>query len=280
MLAAILPPIVPRPMKPTCMFASKSWPGVARCRLVLLVLFENGLCDAGGCHRGWPSGVEGQVRDDFADLVLGHAVGQGASDMAAELLRSVKSCQHRDSNKTAVALGESGTFPDITKENLVRDIHQFRHHGAKCFPRIRCRHVYRRPTQRASVSPFSGGACPALRGVVAAPFFHLSACFTFPRGSICYAHVADSFARSAFGSASVVAAPSLLASDQADYAVARIAVHAGLISNGAILSAGGQEACGIRLALRIVRSFVAGRRWPVRGGQASSRLCPGEYSSQ
>src|SRR5713101_7416615 len=110
------------------------------------------------------------------------------------------------------------------------------------------------------VSPFSGGACPALRGVVAAPFFHLSACFTFPRGS-------------------AVAAP-LLASDQADYAVARIAVHAGLISNGAILYAGGQEACGIRLALRIIHSFVAGRCWPVRGGQASSRLCPGEYSSQ
>src|SRR5713101_9436391 len=220
-------------MKPTCMFASKSWPGVARCRLVLLVLFENGLCDAGGCHRGWPSGVEGQVRDDFADLVLGHAVGQRASDVAAELLGAVESCQHRDSNKTAVALGEAGTFPDITKENLVRDIHQFRHHGAKCFPRIRCRHVdsssmrvrKSRATRRVPalagmnsragmvrdsrqssaagkasspwalrmkacvppsnakgkcftfprVSPFSGGACPALRGVVAAPFFHLSA---------------------------------------------------------------------------------------------------------
>src|SRR5712692_3447026 len=113
--------------------------------------------------------------------------------------------------------------------------------------------------------------------VIFSPFrvFHLSAAelalrfaglsprlfFTFPRGS-------------------AVAAPSLLASDQADYSVAPIAVHAGLISNGAILSAGGQEACGIRLALRIVRSFVAGRCWPVRGGQASSRLCPGEYSSQ
>src|ERR1700737_5086050 len=66
-----------------------------------------------------------------------------------------------------------------------------------------------------------------------------------------YAHVADSFARSAFGSASVVAAPSLLASDQADYTAAPIAVHAGLIFNGPILSAGGQEAGGIRLALRI-----------------------------
>src|SRR5712692_10434537 len=107
--------------------------------------------------------------------------------------------------------------------------------------------MYRRTTQRASVSPFR--------------VFHLSACFTFPRGS-------------------AVAAPSLLASDQADYAVAPIAVLAGLISNGSILYAGGKEACGIRLALRIVRSFVAGRCGPVRGGQASSRLCPGEYSSQ
>src|SRR5260370_6857747 len=92
--------------------------------------------------------------------------------------------------------------------------------------------------------------------VIFSPFrvFHLSACFTFPRGS-------------------AVAAP-LLASDQADYAVARIAVHAGLISNGAILSAGGQEACAIRLALRILHSFLPARPSPVPPLQPSSRFCP------
>jgi hypothetical protein len=60
------------------------------------------------------------MSNDFADLVLCHPVGQRASDMAAALLRAIQSYQGRDSNKTAVALGESGTFPKVTKENFLR----------------------------------------------------------------------------------------------------------------------------------------------------------------
>src|SRR5690348_17226763 len=74
-------------------------------------------------------------------------------------------------------------------------------------------------------------------------------------------------------------APPLLASDQAAYPVAPIAVHAGLIFNGAILSAGKQEACDIRFARRIVESFGAGGCLPARS-RANSRLCAAEYPSQ
>jgi hypothetical protein len=58
------------------------------------------------------------MRDDFADLGLGHAVGQRASNMHPELLGAVQSYQRRDRNKTAIALRKLRTFPNVTEENL------------------------------------------------------------------------------------------------------------------------------------------------------------------
>ena len=74
--------------------------------------------------------------DEFANLVLGHAVIQGTLEVTAELLRAVEGYQGRDSDKAAVVLGEFRTFLDVTKENFLREIHELRHDGTKSFPGI------------------------------------------------------------------------------------------------------------------------------------------------
>src|ERR1700730_5175593 len=85
-------------------------------RLSLLLLVENGLRYASRSYGRRPSRIKGQVRDQFADFVLCHAVGQRTADMHAELFRTVQSRQRRDGDKAAIALGQSRTFPDVAKD--------------------------------------------------------------------------------------------------------------------------------------------------------------------
>ena len=56
---------------------------------MLLMLVEYGFRYTGRRYRSWPPGVEGQVRNQFADLVFRYAIGQRTSEMAAELLRAI-----------------------------------------------------------------------------------------------------------------------------------------------------------------------------------------------
>src|SRR5580704_12595525 len=50
-------------------------------------------------HRGGPAGVEGEMGDQFGDLVLGHAVVERALDMADELRLAAHRHQRRDGDQ-------------------------------------------------------------------------------------------------------------------------------------------------------------------------------------
>ena len=56
--------------------------------------------------------------DDFDDLVLGHAIAEGALEMAAQLLGAVERDERGDGDEAAVALGEARALPDIAEEDL------------------------------------------------------------------------------------------------------------------------------------------------------------------
>jgi hypothetical protein len=60
------------------------------------------------------------VRDEFAQLILGHAVIQSTLQMAAELIGTLQSNQGGTRDKAAIAFRELRTFPDVAENNLFR----------------------------------------------------------------------------------------------------------------------------------------------------------------
>src|SRR5688572_11748119 len=53
-------------------------------------LLEDAPRDAHGRGRRWPAGIEGEVRDQFHQLVAGDAVGEGQLEVGAELVGPVE----------------------------------------------------------------------------------------------------------------------------------------------------------------------------------------------
>src|SRR5262249_33222919 len=94
---------------------------------------EDVLGDLGGGHRRRPAGVERQMRNDLADLVLCNAVGQGAGEMAFELPLATQRDQRRDDDKAAVTLRKSGPLPDFAVDDLVGHLRQLWHRAADRF---------------------------------------------------------------------------------------------------------------------------------------------------
>src|SRR4051812_13331190 len=84
---------------------------------LLLLFVEHVLGDEGGSHRGWPAGVEREMRDDLAQLGLRHTVVDRAFEMAGELLLAAERDQCGDDDQAAVALRQARPFPDITEQH-------------------------------------------------------------------------------------------------------------------------------------------------------------------
>src|SRR5579863_1331547 len=95
-----------------------------------LGLLEDFLGDRRRRHRGRPSRIEGQMRDEFAELVLGNAVAQRAFEMTPQLIGPLQRDERRAGYQAAVALGELGTFPDVAEKHLFSEINQLRHDRA------------------------------------------------------------------------------------------------------------------------------------------------------
>src|SRR5262249_36054892 len=82
--------------------------------------------------------------DELADLVLGDAIGEGAVEMALELLRPVHRGQRGDGDQAAVALREAGPLPHVAEQDLLRQIDELRDDSANGLARrvggLRCGH--------------------------------------------------------------------------------------------------------------------------------------------
>src|SRR6266496_547508 len=89
-----------------------------------LPLLEDVLGDRGRGHCRGPAGVEGEMRDDFADLLLGDAVVEGAIEMTDQLPLAAERDQGGDDDQAAVALLEAGALPNLAEEPLFAVVDQ------------------------------------------------------------------------------------------------------------------------------------------------------------
>ena len=69
--------------------------------------------DAPGIHGRGPPGVEREVRDETADLILGHTIVQGPLHVPPQLIGAIERRQHRHGNEAAIPLGQLRLLPDI-----------------------------------------------------------------------------------------------------------------------------------------------------------------------
>src|SRR5439155_7981048 len=76
----------------------------------------------GSGHRVRPAGVEREVRDELDDLLLGHAVLDGAREMEAHLLGLAGGDERRAGDEAPVALRELRPLPDVSEQHLVGDL--------------------------------------------------------------------------------------------------------------------------------------------------------------
>src|SRR4051794_33577689 len=67
------------------------------------------------------------MRNHFGDLGLGHAVVEGALEVALELLGAVGGGEDGDGDQAAIALGEFGAFPDVAEQDVFGDLYHLGH---------------------------------------------------------------------------------------------------------------------------------------------------------
>src|SRR5579872_1522012 len=89
------------------------------------------LRDQDGARRVRPSGIESQMSDDFNELFFFDTVLHSEGEMKAKLIGAVHRDQRRYRGKTAIALREFWTFPDVIEEHLVGELDEFRREVAK-----------------------------------------------------------------------------------------------------------------------------------------------------
>ena len=97
---------------------------------LLLVVLEHVLGDHRTGHGHGPAAVEGEVRDQLADLLGRYPVVERALDMALELLRAVEHDERRARDQAAVALGQLGPLPHIAVDDLLRQVDELGDSGA------------------------------------------------------------------------------------------------------------------------------------------------------
>src|SRR6185503_15299416 len=74
-------------------------------------------CFARDAHRvdaGRYAAVDGDLQQDFADLLARDTIRERTLDMDLELMRSVERADHREVDEAAVATLETGSAPDAT----------------------------------------------------------------------------------------------------------------------------------------------------------------------
>src|SRR6516162_4967181 len=112
-------PIMPNPINPIFISPSRCCSPAPRLPLVEHVLGH--LC---GGHRRRPAGVKGEMGDDLAELFLAEAVVERPPEMTDELPFATERDQGGTGDQAAVALGETGTFPDLAEQNPFAEIDQ------------------------------------------------------------------------------------------------------------------------------------------------------------
>jgi hypothetical protein len=82
-------------------------------------LGEDVLGDAHGRHSARPAAIEGEVRDDSADLGRLHPVVEGAVEMPGHLLGVAAGDQGGNGDQAAIPRHELGALPDIAEQHVV-----------------------------------------------------------------------------------------------------------------------------------------------------------------
>src|SRR5271165_218735 len=95
-------------------------------RLVLslgaLRLLEGLAQDGARRIRHRPTGIEGEMRDHFDQLIAGDAVRERTPDMARQFIGPVERNQAGNGDQAAVTLGEARPLPDLAKQYPVAEI--------------------------------------------------------------------------------------------------------------------------------------------------------------
>src|SRR5438045_9077932 len=89
-------------------------------------------------HRRRPAGVESEMRNDLADLLLGDAVVERSVEMAGQLPLAAERDQGRDDNQAAIALLQARSLPDLAEQPLLAVIDQAGNDIAHGFPSCIC----------------------------------------------------------------------------------------------------------------------------------------------
>jgi hypothetical protein len=79
------------------------------------------------------------VRDQLNQFVLAHTIRKRALKMKGQLLSTIQCNQGRDSDQAPVALGQAGPFPNVAKQDLLREFEKLRRDVAEQLPRRRFR---------------------------------------------------------------------------------------------------------------------------------------------
>jgi len=90
------------------------------------VFLEDALGDGHGGVRGRPTGVEGEMRNQFDELFPADTVVECLPQMEGQLVCPVERDQSGDRDQAPIARGKTGPFPDIPKQNGIRIVGQCR----------------------------------------------------------------------------------------------------------------------------------------------------------
>src|SRR5262252_8353443 len=119
-------PIIPNPMNPIFISPSRD----AFLPYSALPLLEYILGDERRGHRRRPAGIEGQMGDHFAELVLCQAIVERPLQVASELPFAPQRDQRRARNEAAVALREARTFPNFAEQHSFAEVDEARYNIA------------------------------------------------------------------------------------------------------------------------------------------------------
>src|SRR6516225_3871415 len=88
------------------------------------LFLEHVLGDESRGHRCRPAGIEGEMGDNFAELILAEPIVERPLQMANELFLAAERDQGRAGNQAAVALRKAWTLPDFAEQHPFAEVDQ------------------------------------------------------------------------------------------------------------------------------------------------------------
>src|SRR5262245_55127426 len=112
---AIRPPILPTPTKP-----------ILSCATLHAHFLEDFPGDPEIVHPGRNAAIDGDLQENFLNLLFADAVCECATYVELDLVRTIQGCEHRQVEHASGLLGQSWTSPDFAP-TVLRDQFLQRH---------------------------------------------------------------------------------------------------------------------------------------------------------